>query len=105
MTTAAQRKQAQRERERQLKIKRVEVPLSKNEQNMLAEGCEFRGGYSASEYIATLIRRDHALIHEIKAELGSCDFCQSPLPAGCNKKFKGRAECFFTHKARQILSL
>lgn len=105
MTSAAQRKQAQRERERSFDIKRVEVPLSATERAMLAEGCEFRGGYDASEYIATLIRRDHARIQKIKAELGSCEFCQSPLPTGCNKKFKGRTECFHTHQARQTLLL
>ena len=105
MTSAAQRKQAQREREKSFDIKRIEVPLSATERAMLAEGCEFRGGYDANEYIATLIRRDHTRIQEIKAELGSCEFCQSPLPTGCNKIHKGRAECFHTHKARQILSL
>jgi hypothetical protein len=102
MSTSAKRKQAQREREKTFEIKRVEVPLSATERKMLAEGCEFRGGYTASEYIATLIRRDYERIQETKKTLGDCQYCNDPLPQGCQRKHKGHKDCFHTIEARKL---
>lgn len=102
MSNSKQRKQAQREREKAFDIKRVEVPLSKTEREMLLAGCEFRGGYTATEYIATLIRRDFERIQETKETLGNCQHCNRPLPQGCKRQHKGHKDCFHTLEARKL---
>lgn len=70
-TPEALRKEQQRERERELGILVVEVKLGPREREMLAEGCKVRGGvrgaYESAEYVATLIRRDHARLAEQSA--------------------------------------
>jgi len=102
MVSSKQRKQSQREREKAFDIKRAEVPLSKTEREMLAEGCEFRGRYTATEYIATLIRRDFERIQETKKTLGDCQFCNRSLPQGCKRQHKGHKDCFHTIEARKF---
>jgi hypothetical protein len=102
MGNSKQRKQAQREREKAFDIRRVEVPLSKTEREMLVEGSEFRGGYTATEYIATLIRRDYERIQETKKTLGDCQYCNRLLPQGCQRQHKGHKDCFHTIEAQKL---
>ncbi|WP_417552064.1 hypothetical protein [Marinomonas fungiae] len=100
------RKQKQREREAEkyaaMDIKTVSVQLSSNERKQLDEVRHFHGGYDVNEAIATLIRRAYQNMQEIKANIEPCQFCGETWPNNCEGKFKGRGECFLTHKRRGL---
>lgn len=102
MTTAIKRKQAQRQRQAAMGIKRVEVALSERERQQLDHLRIARAGsggpYSADEYISTLLRRDWERWQQQQAELNAqlCSNCDSPLPQGCCGTFKGEAACWHT---------
>ena len=100
------RKQRQRERDAEkyaaMDIKTVSAWLSSNERKQLDEVRQFYGGYDISECLATLIRRAHQNMQEIKANIEPCEFCGETWPNTCEGKFKGRGECFLTHKKREL---
>lgn len=102
MNDATKRKQAQRQRQAAMGIKRVEVALSERERQQLDHLRIARAGsgepYSADEYISTLIRRDWEKWLEQEAELQkqTCPHCNCTLPTGCAGAFKGQAECWLT---------
>lgn len=81
----AQRKEAQRKRDAAMGITHTELRLSTTERALLDEARELRGGYSVVEYLATLIRQDHAKAKATlrKIERESCARCGLALPAGC----------------------
>lgn len=107
-TPEALRKEQQRERDRALGILPVEVRLGAREREMLAEGCKVRGGvrgaYESAEYVATLIRRDHARLSEQLGDLSgrACGFCGYALPEGCGGRRLGELPCWHTHDARAL---
>lgn len=96
----AQRKEAQRERDKAMGITHTELRLSATERAQLDEVLELRGGYSITEYLATLIRLDHAKAKATlrKIERERCVRCGLALPAGClaisDKDGKGEHEGF-----------
>jgi hypothetical protein len=105
------RQQAKRQRDAEknseLGIQEYRVQLSQKESDALNTLREFRGGYDVNEYIATLIRRDQARMEEEKKHLGTCKFCDEPLPMGCKNglgkpRFKGRGECFYTQEEKML---
>lgn len=106
ITPAARRKKAQRQREAEqyaaMDIKRIEVQLSANERQWLDEIRQYHGGYDVNECVATLIRRAHQTMQETKANIEPCQFCGETWPNTCDGKFKGRGECFLTHKKRDL---
>ena len=99
---AKARKEAQRQRDKGLGIKRVEVRLSIREREQLDALRAARAGadepYSADEYISTLIRRDWERWLEQEAELKkqTCPHCECQLTTGCGGAFKGQRECWHT---------
>lgn len=95
------------EKNSKLGIKEYRVQLSQKESDALNTLREFRGGYDVNEYIATLIRRDHVRMEEERKHLGTCEFCNEPLPMGCKNglgkpRFKGRGECFYTQEEKKL---
>jgi len=102
--TAAERKAAQRERQKQSGVTEKRFNLDDQEVAMLAENCAlrrpFREPYEEAEYITMLIRKDNA---ELKQQLEErnkrcCGKCKDQLPgdpSGCC--FLGDAECWQTH--------
>ncbi|PKQ81873.1 hypothetical protein CJP16_03495 [Aeromonas sobria] len=103
MNQATKRKQAQRQRQAALGIKRVEVALSERERQQLDHLRIARAGsgepYSTDEYLSTLIRRDWERWLKQEAELKkqTCSNCDCELPTGCGGAFTGQAECWHTH--------
>lgn len=104
----ALRKEAQRAREESLGIQVFEIKLGPVERAWLAEGRKVRGGvrgsYDASEYLATLLRRDNALLVEQLGQLDgkSCGRCNQALPEGCGGRWIGDLQCWQTHAAREF---
>ena len=86
--SAAERKAAQRAREAQNGIEKVEIHLSSSEMETLQHNCALRRPgrepYSADEYIATLIHRDDAVLREQMAAMGDriCPKRGVSLPVG-----------------------
>jgi hypothetical protein len=80
-------------------LKEVVTVLGPVEREMLAEGCKVRGGldgpYSVAEYLATLIRRDAALLAQQFGKVAGkvCENCLKPLPRGCGGLFRVEAPC------------
>ncbi|RUM56298.1 MAG: hypothetical protein DSY85_03100 [Marinomonas sp.] len=103
-TTLRKRRQRQNEAEKYaaMDIKTVSAQLSSTERKQLDEVRHFHGGYDVSECLATLIRRAHQNMQEIKANIEPCEFCGETWPNTCEGKFKGRGECFLTHKKRAL---
>jgi hypothetical protein len=104
------RKKAQRERDRQSGIKRIEIRLSADAQAALEQACQVRGGvrgpYELAEYIETLIRQDGdklALQLEQLAALDGCQRCGSPLPGGCGGVHRGAVGCYHSRDYRQLM--
>lgn len=82
------RKAEQRERDDAAGIEVLSLRLGPVELAMLREGQQARGGaepYSAVEYLATLLRRDHDLLQQqLRLVDGRiCEQCRKPLPQGC----------------------
>ncbi|WP_425642897.1 hypothetical protein ACPUEK_08365 [Marinomonas gallaica] len=102
--TLRKRRQRQSEAEKYaaMDIKTVSVQLSSNERKQLEEVRHFHGGYDVNECVATLIRRAYQTMQETKANIEPCQFCGEIWPNTCDKKFKGRGECFLTHKKREL---
>ncbi|WP_429141191.1 hypothetical protein [Aeromonas veronii] len=104
------RKKAQRERDRQNGIKRIEIRLSADAQAALEQACQVRGGvrgpYELAEYIETLIRQDADKLALQLAQLdgvGGCQRCGSPLPGGCGGVHRGEAGCYHSRDYRQLM--
>lgn len=108
-TKAPNRKAAQRERDRQAGVKRVELRLpaalaEKLENGMVVRGAGL-GPYGIQEYIETLIEMDAerlALQLEQLAQV-PCEYCGLALPEGCGGSFKGEGACFKTREEKQLL--
>lgn len=102
------RKREQRARDEAAGIEAVEVRLGPVELAMLREGCEVRGGvggaYSRTEYIATLIRRDNALLQQQRGALEGrvCENCRKPLPRGCGGTWGRESLCEFAQADRAL---
>ena len=82
------RKEEQRERDAAAGIEVLSLRLGPVELAMLREGQQARGGdepYSAVEYLATLLRRDHAWLQQQQglAAARICAQCRKPMPQGC----------------------
>lgn len=97
--TPTERKREQRERDAAAGVVELKVRIGPAEAAQLAEGLEFRafGGepYTATEYLLTLIRRDHALIEQERGVVENkiCAACQKPLPRGCGGVWAGELPC------------
>lgn len=107
---AAKRKEAQREREAEAGIIKIEHKLSEAERDLMDRCRELRGGYSVTEYLNTLVRRDseRLAVELAKIEGESCGRCGKPLPQGCKDaaapegKEKGVAGCWLTYNALRL---
>ncbi|MGL6517335.1 hypothetical protein ACSZNZ_11545 [Aeromonas caviae] len=105
---AKARKEAQRQRQAALGIKRVEVALSTREREQLETLRRVRAGsgepYSADEYISTLLRRDWERWQQQQADLAvqTCPNCDCILPEGCGGTFKGEAACWHTKGDKEL---
>lgn len=106
--SAAQRKREQRERD---KVKGVEVStlrLVGTDAAKLEEVLRIRGGidgpYSLVEYVALVVRKDHAALtgQLEEAQRYPCRQCGKPLPGGCGGAFKGELECLHTPSAWKL---
>ncbi|MEX0632689.1 hypothetical protein M8494_13790 [Serratia ureilytica] len=102
--TNAERKAAQRERQRLAGIVPVEIKLDQQEAEMLRENCVARRPqrepYDLDEYITMLIRKDNAELksswrHGINGAAGKCKDKLPGDPAGCY--FLGDSECWQTY--------
>ncbi|APU00818.1 hypothetical protein [Aeromonas phage 59.1] len=103
------RKAAQRERDRSLGVKRVELRLPPDLATKLEQACEIRGGnlgpYEVQEYIQTLIEMDTDKLALQLDQLkdAPCEYCGEPLPGGCGGSFKGEGRCAITREEKQLL--
>ncbi|AVJ20037.1 hypothetical protein CLM71_08555 [Serratia sp. MYb239] len=102
--TAAERKAAQRERQKNDGVAKFELKLDQQELEMLRENCAVRRPqrepYDMDEYITMLIRKDNAELKKQMAALSErcCGKCKDKLPgdpAGCY--FLGDSECWQTY--------
>lgn len=104
----ALKKAAQRERDAEAGIVEIEVRLGPLEAAMLRDGQEIRGGasgpYTRAEYIATLIRRDNALLLQQRGALEGrvCENCRKPLPRGCGGTWATESLCEFAQADRAL---
>ncbi|MBP5971054.1 hypothetical protein [Pseudomonas iridis] len=90
------RKEEQRLRDADAGIGVLSLRLGPAELAMLHEGREVRGGevpYSAVEYMATLLRRDHAWLQQQQGLAAGriCGQCRKPLPQGCGGFWRAEA--------------
>lgn len=106
--TPAERKRAQREREIEAGVDELRVKISPGDAAKLAEGLEFRafGGepYTATEYLLTLIRRDHDLIRQQRGVVENkiCEHCRKPMPRGCGGVWAGELPCALPQLGRAL---
>lgn len=104
------RQERRRQRLDAMGVKVVEVELGRAEREMLDKARRARGGldgpYSVHEYLATLLRRDFALLEQQQGKLAGriCENCRKPLPRGCGGTWAGEAGCLRaqTDKALQL---
>lgn len=107
-TPEAQRKEDQRKRDEAAGIETIEARLGPIELAMLREGQDVRGGaggaYSRTEYIATLIRRDNALLQQQRGALVGrvCENCSKALPRGCGGTWGSESLCEFAQVDRAL---
>ncbi len=103
----AQKKAAQRDREKSLGIVTLGVKLSATENEQIERACKIRGGvrgpYDKDEYIATLIRRDMSLLESQLLQIGECKGCKISLPDGCGGVCKGQSGCFHHLEYRDLM--
>jgi len=83
------RQKRHRDKLKEQGLEEVTTILGPRERQQLEEARTARGGmagpYSVAEYLATLIRRDHALLEQELGRLEGvvCSACRKPLPRGC----------------------
>jgi len=103
----AEKKAAQRQRERDLGVVTLGVKLSAKENEQIETACKIRGGvrgpYDKDEYIATLIRRDVSMLEKQLAMIGECKGCKIDLPEGCDGICKGQSDCFHHLEYRDLM--
>ncbi|EQA9488289.1 hypothetical protein ACX9Z1_002477 [Escherichia coli] len=99
--SAAERKAAQRARQAESGVRKLELVLDEQEVEMLARNCAARrpgrAPYDAAEYIAMLIRQDDARVRgRIKSiSANRCGKCGDALPVkSC--PCDGDAQCWVT---------
>lgn len=101
----AERKAAQRERQAEAGLGKLELQLDKQELEMLAQNCAarrpFREPYEMNEYISLLIRKDNAEVQKKLSELNlrKCEKCKDKLPGdpnGCYFLSIRDSECWQT---------
>lgn len=98
---AKARKRAQREREKESGINKVEIQLDDTELNLLSKNCALRRPgkepYSRDEYIQMLIRRDEIELQKTLAKLNKrcCGKCGEQLPV-TECCLSGDRECWNT---------
>lgn len=96
---ATKRKAEQRQRDAEAGVAELRVRLGPLEAAKLAEGLVIRGSqgepYTATEYINTLIRRDHELLQQQRGivEKRICESCRKALPRGCGGVWRGELSC------------
>jgi len=106
--TPAERKREQRERDAAAGVVELKVRIGPAEAAQLAEGLEFRafGGepYTATEYLLTLIRRDHELLQQQREVVESkiCAACRKPMPRGCGGVWAGELSCVLPQLERAL---
>ena len=99
VSPAARRKREQRERDAVAGVGELRVRLGSGVLDKLAEAQQIRGGqggaYTATEYIATLILRDHELLQQQRESVSGkiCEQCRKPLPAGCGGVLAAQKGC------------
>ncbi|HGM4965479.1 TPA: hypothetical protein ACKP0L_003808 [Pseudomonas putida] len=104
----ARRKREQRERDAAAGVVTLEVRMAASEASMLAAGREKRGSkgvpYTTTEYINTLIRRDHELLQQqLGAVIGRiCENCRKPLPRGCGGVWRDEMPCALAQLERAM---
>ncbi|HHQ6590226.1 TPA: hypothetical protein ACSTLU_001773 [Serratia fonticola] len=110
MTTATERKRAQRKRDKDAGITTITLRLDSQEMAMLLEGCTerriARQPYDVTEYLIGLIRQDNKLLHKQMAGLkkSSCGKCGDTLPgnpAGCC--MQGDSACWQTSGYKKLM--
>ncbi len=108
LSAAAQRKREQRERDKAAGVEVLELKIGPAERAMLVEGQQFRasGGepYTATEYLLTLIRRDHDLIRQQREVVAKkiCAHCRKPMPRGCGGVWAGESPCALPQLERAL---
>lgn len=96
---AAKRKAEQRARDAAAGVVEVRWGMGPAEHAMLAEGRAARGSqgepYTTTEYINTLLRRDHELLQQQRGVVANkiCESCRKPLPRGCGGVWRGELSC------------
>lgn len=99
--SAAERKAAQRARQAEIGMKKVEVMLDARELEMLERNCAARRPgrepYDVDEYIATLIRRDNDALklHIRSISKRRCARCGDTIPVS-NCVLAGDSKCWVT---------
>ncbi|MEQ1968675.1 hypothetical protein ABLA30_17015 [Xenorhabdus nematophila] len=97
----AERKAAQRQRQKNSGVTKIELLLDKQELAMLQRNCALRrpgrDPYDAVEYLTLLIRQDDAQLQQTMQALAArqCEKCGDVLPvAECC--FSGDSQCWVT---------
>lgn len=110
MTTAVERKRAQRQRDKEAGITTITLRLDSQEMAMLLEGCTerriARQPYDVTEYLTGLIRQDNKLLRKQLADLkkSSCVKCGDTLPGdqvGCC--MQGDSKCWQTRGYKKLM--
>lgn len=107
-SSAAQRKREQRERDAAAGVDELRLRIGPVEAAQLAEGQQFRasGGepYTATEYVLTLIRRDHELLQQQRRVVAGkiCEHCRKPMPRGCGGVWAGELPCLIPQLERAL---
>lgn len=107
-SAVAQRKADQRARDAEAGVVELAHRMGPLEHAMLAESRVARGSqgepYTTTEYINTLIRRDHELLQQQRGivENRICENCRKPLPRGCGGVFRGELPCALAQLERAL---
>lgn len=108
LSAEAIRKRDQRERDKAAGVDELRVRIGPVEAAQLAEGLEFRASgaepYTATEYLLTLIRRDHDLIRQQREVVAKkiCAHCRKPMPRGCGGVWAGELPCVLPQLERAL---
>jgi hypothetical protein len=110
MTTSAERKRTQRQRDKANGITTITLRVNSQEMAMILEGCQqrriAREPYEVTEYLIGLIRQDNKLLHKQLVELrkSSCRKCGDTLPGepnGCC--MQGDSQCWQTTGYKKLM--
>lgn len=99
---AAKRKQAQRQREKELGMVEVRFTVTAQHKERMEQAAKL-SGYDLGEMLALLGHKHAQKLERAQERLGKCEKCGIQKDLGGDCAFNGMVDCWMTNERKEIL--